>query len=356
MTAPKSHNAKHVLWFDDLKRPGVGYELEKEPDIAVQIYPFDGPTDEARIYAETMHGYCITATRDEVPDDFKVDAEFLTRCPNLLVVSSSGAGYDPIDADACTEAGVLVVNQAGANAEAVAEHAVGFMLSLTKNIPQTDRYLRSNERGKERELFKGWNMRGKTVGVVGLGNTGRRTVRICTGGLNMTALAYDPYITPEDFNERNATSAPLEELLAQSDFVSVHCPLNAETKDMIDEKELALMKPGAFIISCARGGIINEKALENALINKTIAGAGMDVWVTEPPPPDHPLLKLDNLIATYHTAGVTVDSRHNMANWNAEQMAETLRGKRPPRLVNPEAWDLFAKRFEDILGAKVESD
>ena len=211
----------------------------------------------------------------------------------------------PVDVDACTAAGVLVVNQAGANAEAVAEHAVGFMLSLTKNIPQTDRYLRSDKRDTPREVFKGWNARGKTVGVVGLGNTGRRTVRICKGGLNMQAIAYDPYLKAEDFEERGVQSVSLEELMAQSDFISVHCPLNKETTDMIDAKELSLIKPGAFIVSCARGGIINEKALENALKDKTLAGAGLDVWVQEPPAADHPLLKLDNVLATYHTAGVT---------------------------------------------------
>ena len=116
----KPTNAKRVLWFDDLKRPSVADELEKEPDIAIHKLPLDTPPDEAWAIAETVHGYCITATRDEVPDGFKATEEFLARCPNLLVVSSSGAGYDPIDVDACTKAGVLVVNQAGANAEAVA--------------------------------------------------------------------------------------------------------------------------------------------------------------------------------------------------------------------------------------------
>ena len=347
-------NAKRVLWFDDHKRPGVGFVLQDEPDLAVHVLPLDAPADEAWGIAKTIHGYCITASRDEVPDGFKATAEFLARCPDLLVVSSSGAGYDPIDVDACTSAGVLVLNQSGANAEAVAEHAVGFMLSLTKNIPQTDRYLRSDKRDVPRETFKGWNARGKTIGVVGLGNTGRRTVSICKGGLNMQAIAYDPYLEAADFEERGAKSVSLEDVMRESDFISVHCPLNAETKDLICTKELAMMKPGAFIISCARGGIINEQDLEKALNDKVLAGAGLDVWVTEPPAPDHPLLKLDNVIASFHTAGVTVDSRHNMANWNATQMAETLRGKRPPRLINPEAWDKFAARFEMIFGHKPE--
>ena len=168
----------------------------------------------------------------------------------------------------------------------------------------------------------------------------------------MTVLATDPYIEPADFEECGATAVELDALLAESDFVSVHCPFNEETKDMIGARELALMQPGAFLINCARGGIVNEAALAAALENEQIAGVGLDVWDVEPPPLDHPLLKFDNLIATYHTAGVTFDSRRNMAAWNAEQIIGTLRGERPPRLINPEAWDKYGARYERIFGKK----
>ena len=123
---------------------------------------------------------------------------------------------------------------------------------------------------------------------------------------------------------------------------------------MVDARALALMKPGAFIVNCARGGIINEGALADALAKDQIAGAALDVWVTEPPPLDHPLLTFDNFIATFHTAGVTFDSRQNMASWNAEQVVDILAGKRPPRLINPEAWDTFAARFRKIFGQAAE--
>jgi D-3-phosphoglycerate dehydrogenase len=348
-----SANAKRVFWFDDGKRPNVADMLDKAPEVAMHRLRFDAPDAENWKVIETSHAYCITSTRDEVPDQFKADAAFLKRCPDLLVVSASGAGYDPVDVKACTAAGVLVVNQTGANAEAVAEHAVGMILALTKKMFQTDRSLRK-ERGVARETFKGWDAKGKTIGLVGLGNTGRRVARICGKGLEMTVLAYDPYITPADFKERGAAPAKLDDLLAQADYVSVHCPYNAETKDMIDARKLALMKPGAFIVNCARGGIVNEDALAKALAKKQIAGAALDVWVNEPPPLDHPLLKFDNFIATFHTAGVTFDSRHNMASWNADQVVDILRGKRPPRLINPEAWDKFAARFRKIFGHPVE--
>jgi D-3-phosphoglycerate dehydrogenase len=354
MTATTS-NARRVFWFDDNKKPNVADFLSKQPEIAMHVLAFDAPEDEVWPIVETSHVYCITSTRDEIPDRYKATAELLARCPDLLLVSASGAGYDPVDVAACTEAGVLVVNQAGANAQAVAEHAVGMMLALTKKMFETDRSLH-RERGIFREVFKGWNAQGKTVGVIGLGNTGRRTARICIHGLDMKVLAYDPYLSPGDFEDRGATPVTLDELLAQSDFISVHCPFNAETKDMIDARALALMKPGGFLINCARGGIVNEQDLHEALANKTIAGAGIDVWVMEPPPLDHPLLTHDNLIATYHTAGVTVDSRNNMASWNAEQVVRTLRGERPPRIINPEVWDKYAGRFERIFGRKVEGN
>ncbi|MEQ8194498.1 MAG: hydroxyacid dehydrogenase [Rhodospirillales bacterium] len=346
-------NARRVFWFDDNKKPNVADFLNKDPSIAMHVLAFDAPEEDVWPIAETSHVYCITSTRDEIPDPYKAHAELLARCPDLLAVSASGAGYDPVDVDACTAAGVLVVNQSGANAQAVAEHATGMMLALTKKMFETDRSLHK-ERGVFREVFKGWNAQGKTLGVIGLGNTGRRTAFICAHGLGMKVLAYDPYISPEDFKERGATSVSLEELLAQSDFVSIHCPYNAETKDMICAETLSLMKPSAFLVNCARGGIVNEPDLHEALANKTIAGAGIDVWVMEPPPLDHPLLTHDNLIATYHTAGVTVDSRNNMARWNAEQVVEILKGKRPPRLINPEVWDKYAERFERVFGFKPE--
>jgi D-3-phosphoglycerate dehydrogenase len=142
----------------------------------------------------------------------------------------------------------------------------------------------------------------------------------------------------------------LEALLEQSDYVTVHCPLNAETAGMIAQNELARMRPQAFLINTARGGIVDEAALANALATGQIAGAGIDVWVVEPPPLAHRLLTFENVIATYHTAGVTVDSRHNMAQWNAEQLVQIFQGECPPRLINPDAWGLFSERFARAFG------
>jgi D-3-phosphoglycerate dehydrogenase len=142
----------------------------------------------------------------------------------------------------------------------------------------------------------------------------------------------------------------LDELLAQSDYLTIHCPYNAETKGLIGRRELALMRPDAYLITTARGGIADEEALADALAAHQIAGAGIDVWNVEPPPLDHRLLTFDNVIATYHTAGVTIDSRHAMAEWNAQQLVQIFQGQRPSRLINPQAWPRYAQRFERAFG------
>jgi D-3-phosphoglycerate dehydrogenase / 2-oxoglutarate reductase len=344
-----SRTVKRVFWFDDHKTPNVADELAKVPELTVHRLAFDAAEEQNWAVMATCHAYCITSARDEVPDQYKGTAALIARCPELLVLSTSGAGFDPVDVAACTEAGIVVVNQSGANAEAVAEHVVAMLLSLSKNIPQTDRTLRT-QRGVDREVFKGRNAQGRTIGIIGLGEVGRRVARICGTGLDMRVLAYDPYIDAADFREHGAAEVSLDELLAQSDYVTIHCPYNAETKGMIGRRELGLMRPDAYLITTARGGIADEDALADALAARQIAGAGIDVWNVEPPPLDHRLLTFDNVIATYHTAGVTVDSRHAMAQWNAEQLLQIFRGGRPPRLINPEAWPKFAQRFERAFG------
>jgi D-3-phosphoglycerate dehydrogenase len=351
---PASATVKRVFWFDDHKTPNVADVLAKEADVAVHRLAFDAPEEQNWAVMERCHAYCMTSARDEVPDQYKGTSALIQRCPELLVISTSGAGYDPVDIAACTAAGVLVVNQSGANAEAVAEHVVAMMLSLSKNIPQTDRSLRT-QRGVDREAFKGRNAQGRTVGIIGLGEVGRRVARICGRGLEMRVLAYDPYITAADFRERGAVGVALDELLAQADYLTIHCPYNADTKGLIGRRELALMPPEAFLITTARGGIVDEEALADALAAGQLAGAGIDVWNVEPPPLDHRLLSFANVIATYHTAGVTVDSRHAMAQWNAEQLVQIFRGERPPRVINPEAWVKFAQRFERAFGFRPSS-
>jgi D-3-phosphoglycerate dehydrogenase len=195
----------------------------------------------------------------------------------------------------------------------------------------------------------GHNIQGKILGLIGIGHVGTRVAHLARA-FDMTVLACDPYLSAEEIARRGARSVTLNELLEQCDFVSVHCPRTDETLGMIDAQALARMKPGAAFINTARGGIHDEAALFAALQSGRLSGAGVDVWDKEPPPLDHPLLTRDNVIATFHTAGVTVEARRNMAQLAAEQMVGVLKGERPPRLVNPDAWPAYRARFDAIIG------
>jgi D-3-phosphoglycerate dehydrogenase len=244
---------------------------------------------------------------------------------------------------------VLVVNQSGGNANSVAEHALGMMLTLSKRILEADRALR-RQANVNRNALIGNEVQGKTVGIVGIGNVGRRIAELCKGLLHMKVIAYDPYLTAEEIAARGGEKVELHDLMRRSDFVSISCPLNKDNRRMIGAREFALMQPHAFFVTTARGFIHDEEALYEALRDKRIAGAGLDVWDKEPPPPEHPLLQFDNVLASPHTAGVTKEARVNMGKIAAEQILDALDGKRPPRVVNPEVWPAYVKRFERTFG------
>jgi D-3-phosphoglycerate dehydrogenase len=269
--------------------------------------------------------------------------------PSLLIVSTNGAGYDTVNVKDCTAAGIVVVNQAGGNREAVAQHVLGMLLCLAKRIIETDRALRHGTLG-DRNNFVGRETQGRTIGIVGLGNVGRRVAELTRGLLGMHVIACDPYLSAEEMAARGAVKVTLDDLMRRSEFVSINCPLTDETRGMIGARELALMPAGAFLITTARGFIHDERALAEALRSRKLAGAGLDVWDKEPPGPDHPLLQLDTVVASPHTAGVTGESRANMGRIAAEQLLACLDGKRPPRLINPEVWPHYAERFERAFG------
>ena len=349
-----STKRKTVVRFNQWYNPVMAERFEREPDIELKTVDRDGPEENVWPDLSRAHAFQVSSAKDELPRRWFVTAELLDRCPKLLCVSSNGAGYDTVDVPACTKAGVLVVNQAGGNAQSVAEHAIGLMLDVTRRISENDRLLRA-ERGFSREDIMGHEMSGKVVGVVGIGHIGTRVARLARA-FDMTVLAIDPYLTEEEIARRGATAVTMDELLARSDFVSLHCPRDKDTMNMMDAKAFAKMKKGAMFITTARGGIHSEAALLEALQSGHLSGAGLDVWDKEPPPLDHPLLKLKNVVATYHTAGVTHEARRNMALFAAEQIVGILKGGRPPRLINPEAWPAYAKRFETIMGTPVQTE
>jgi D-3-phosphoglycerate dehydrogenase len=341
-------NLKRLVYFDSFMDPIANAILSKRDDIDLVRLDYDA--SEAGNWSEfsAAHGYQIQP-RGELRKPWFADADLLARCPNMLAVSSTGAGYDMIDVDACTASGVIVVNQSGTNWEPVAEHALGMMLSLSKKIAQSERAMKRTP-DLDRRIYAGNNLRDKTVGIVGLGHIGRRVAQLCGALFNMTVLAYDPYLTAEQITARGAIKVELDELLRRADYVTVHCPRSSETFGMFRRAQFAAMKPGAYFINTARGGIHDEAALVEALNGRRIAGAGLDVFLQEPPPLDHPLLAMDNVIASPHIAGMTVETMTEMCEATALQWLTIFDGGVPPRLVNPEVWPRYAARFTDLLG------
>jgi D-3-phosphoglycerate dehydrogenase len=342
---------KKVVRFDGWISPAFDERLAEEPDIDLTICARTGADASSWSALEKAHVYHVSAAKDELPRHWWVTADLLERSPELLCVSSYGAGYDTVDVAACTRAGVAVVNQAGGNANSVAELALGLMLAVSRRIVESDRRLR-RERGFSREDLMGRELGGKVLGLVGIGHVGTRTASLARA-FGMSVLAADPYLSHAEITQRGATPVTLEQLLAQSDVVSLHCPRAGDTIGMIDSHAFRRMKRGAHFVTTARGGIHDEAALVEALQSGHLGGAGLDVWDQEPPPLDHPLLQFDNVVATFHTAGVTHEARRNMAAIAAEQIADVLYGARPPRLINPEAWPAFAARFEKAFGLRV---
>ena len=270
-------NLKRLVYFDSFMDPVANAIIGQRDDI--DLVRLDYATPEADNWAEISqaHGYQVQA-RGELREPFFPDARLLGRCPNMLALSSTGAGYDMIDVDACTAAGVIVVNQSGTNWEPVAEHALGMMLSLTKKIALSERAMKRMP-NLDRRPYAGNNLRNKTVGIIGIGHIGRRVAELCGVLFNNTVLAYDPYLTAEQISARGATKVELDELLHRSDYVTVHCPRSAETFGMFGSAQFAAMKPTAYFINTARGGIHDEAALAAALREGRIAGAGLDVFL-----------------------------------------------------------------------------
>ncbi len=342
-------NTKRVFYVKYVAAPRFAEVLATRPDVTLQKLENDSPPAVADPVLAAAHAFQIGAARDELATEFHANEALLARAPNLLLVSSNGAGYDTVDVDACTRAGVLAVNQAGGNKEAVAEHVLAMLLCLSKRLIEADRRSR-RERVFDRTSLMGTDVVGKTIGIVGIGHVGSRVAELCRGLFRMRVLACDPYLTADQIAARGAEKVALERLLREADVVSINCPRTRETTDMIGAREFALMPAGALFITTARGGIHDEAALAEALRSGHLAGAGLDVWATEPPRLDHPLLAFDNVVVSPHTAGVTREARDNIARLAAEQILDIFDGKPPARALNPEVWPVFARRFEQAFG------
>jgi D-3-phosphoglycerate dehydrogenase/microcystin synthetase protein McyI len=310
-------------------------------DQEVEVVRISNPDRETLLQAvKGVHGI--------IPRGTKMTAEVLAQADALEVVATPSAGYDHIDVDACTERGIPVVNNTGLNAVSVAEHTIGLMVGLSKAIVLTDQLLR-RDGWKSRVPYTweqiGFELDGRTIGIIGVGNVGSRLAQRVRAAFNMTVLGYDPYVSREKMHECGATKMDdLDEMLPQVDFLSVHAPHTKETFHIVGAPQLAKMKRTAYLINCARGPLVDEQALVEALRNKVIAAAALDVFEPEPALDNNPLYHMSNVILTPHLAGVTKESAKRMAIGAAEQTLQVLRGEKPSRLVNPEAWDQFMER------------
>lgn len=346
-----SSNQKRVFYVNALAHASYEAVMRARPDVRLDRIDNASTGEGAAPVLAAAHAFQIGAARDEIAATYHVSPDLLRRTPNLLVVSSNGAGFDTVNVKACTDAGVLVVNQSGGNKQSVAEHVLGMMLALAKRIVETDKVMR-RQANMNRNAYLGTETHGKTIGIVGLGNVGTRVADLCRGLFAMRVIAYDPNLSAEEMGRRGAEKVELDALMREADFVSINCPLDDSSRGMIGARQFGLMKPTAYFITTARGFIHDEAALAEVLARKAIAGAGLDVWAKEPPPLDHPLLQFENVIISPHTAGVTHEARANMGKIAAEQVLLALDGGTPPRMVNPEVWPLYAARFEKILGKR----
>lgn len=250
----------------------------------------------------------------------KVTAQLLEKATRLRVIGRAGVGVDNVDVDAATRRGILVMNTPGGNAVSVAEHTLALMLALAREVPQANASIQA---GKwEKSAFSGTELRGKTLGLVGLGRVGTEVARRALA-FEMKVLACDPYVTPEAAREVEVELVPLDDLLCQSDVISLHTSLSAQTEKLIDSVAIAQMKKGVRVINCARGELIDETALAKALKSGHVAGAALDTFAQEPPK-NSPLIGLPNVIATPHIAGSTAEAQEEVGTAIAQQIRDFL--------------------------------
>lgn len=260
----------------------------------------------------------------------------IMRLSGLKAIVKHGAGVDNIPIPFATSRGVLVANTPGGNnSTAVAEGAVALMLGLLRRVPEMDAAVREN-RWEERWSTRLGDLTGARVGLIGFGRIARCTAKICGAGFGAELAAYDPMVPAEDISASGVTPMDLDGLLAWADVISIHVPLSEATRDLIGAAELERMHSTAIIVNCSRGGIINESALAEALKSGSIGGAAIDVFEAEPPPMDHPLFALPNVILSPHVAGVTESGMKGMAIACADLIDLVVAGGRPATLLNPE--------------------
>lgn len=309
--------------------PEVGLEKLKEfceVEINREIYPLP----KKRMIEKLKDKNALCCTGHDV-----IDREVITSTPSLKVISTFAVGYDNIDLLAATEKGILVTNTPGVLNQAVVELTLGLMFCVARRIVEADKYIRSRgfEEGYKLNLFIGVELKGKTLGIVGAGKIGSE-VALRAKTLGMEAIYYD-LVSNKFLEEQGVKRTELEYLLKKADFVSIHVPLTENTRHLIGEKEIGLMKKTAYLINTSRGPVVDEKALIKFLRERKIAGAALDVFENEPFIPDG-LMKLENIVLTPHIGSASQEARDKMSLLVAENCLAALQGKVPPNLLNKE--------------------
>ena len=277
--------------------------------------------------ANTIHEYNGIVVRSRT----KLTADIIEKADNLQIIARAGVGVDNIDLNAATEKGIMVVNSPESTSVTVAEHTMGLILSMARKISIADKSVKD---GKwEKKKFMGVELRNKTLGVIGMGRIGSQVVNRCKA-FGMDAMAYDPYLPEEVAKQMGVELTDLETVLKNADFITIHVPLTPETKHSISTEQFEIMKDTAFIVNCARGGIIDEEALYDALVNDKIGGAALDVYEEEPPAADCKLFGLDNIILTPHIAASTKEAQRDAAIIVADEIIDLAKGNTPKNVLN----------------------
>ena len=299
-----------VLIADSIKPDGLTPFVGRDDIVVVQK-----KVDEIR---EELHMFDALLVRSAT----KVTEDLLQKMPNLKIIARAGVGIDNIDVPSCTNRGVIVVNAPDGNTISTAEHTFAMMASLARNIPQAYQSLKNG--AWERNRFAGAELKGKTLGIIGMGRIGTELTKRAKA-FQMNVFAFDPFITADRAKELGVNVGTLENLLEVSDFITVHTPLNKDTKGLLNKETIYKCKDGVYLINCARGGIIDEEALYDAIQDGKVAGAALDVFVEEPPV-DNKLLSLDQVIVTPHLGASTREAQLNVAKQVAQEVVSFVDG------------------------------
>jgi D-3-phosphoglycerate dehydrogenase/(S)-sulfolactate dehydrogenase len=317
----EEHAMSRVLVSDDLSTEAITILREAGLEVDVKV----GLAPEA--LEAIIGGYDALAVRSAT----KVNARLLEKAERLKVVGRAGVGVDNVDLEAATRRGVVVMNTPGGSSVTVAELALAMMGSIYRHVAAATASVKAGR--WEKKKFQGRELCGKTLGVVGIGHIGSILVGRCLG-LGMKAVAYDPFITAEAAAKLGVTLVTLDELWRQADVISLHVPLTEQTRNMVNATTLARMKKGAVLVNCARGGIVDERALAEALASGHLGGAALDVFEKEPPQADHPLFKLDNVVLTPHLGASTEEAQAAVASAVARQLVRYLQAGEVQNAVN----------------------